>query len=712
MAEQSSNYPSPPQAAHNNVPFFPDVVSAENQVEIDLVEQLNQHINPELQPSSQQRNHDDDQNVAQAMAREVMNLGHDDSHIQQQSNPHPSPNSRSHQPHHQQQSHQYNHAQRPPSIPASAAKLRTKVSRACDECRRKKIRCDAPLEGDHIQCTACKKANFNCQFSRQPQKRGPSKGYIRDLADRLSSLEGQFRVDGSGSHPVGGGGVGLTNENYASMVENESEALPEYKPSKRTRSPSNDPDDDHYAQNGRNGFPPQTSSQPPTVEESHLDEQLIEIYYRSIHPTIPIFPSNPNLLRTYITDLPNATRIALLSAMQLALQSPPYTGSPEFRPPERDPEDLIRVAKKTDAAQLARSQAFLFLTIAANNQGTEILNEGQFSKESPRIFLNRAIESGEALNIFDAVAAAHADVNLHLTLSRYIALTTCVVDVMTFLALRKPGDRAMMPPVLTEKDHHVVGWRLYTLARFCRVLVRLQTFRLVPGIVEQIQEIGLETQISVTNSLLLKERRAYFVESLNLYAAASSEVSSDHVINLCYWYCLIALELHFYPIFSFERVFDYSRNMVDRIAEMEGTHPLLHHFAGLLAHILIQLSGFIETRQESLQLLQLLDSALNHLIPADIDNRSFNALVRDAVTRKRAQLSVNANSMSLDHLANVAANPRNNQYDRNDHSDGIAAAAAAAAQAAMGMQSSTVSEAKEWDSSEISQEAYLLALSR
>lgn len=69
---------------------------------------------------------------------------------------------------------------------------RSKVSRACDECRRKKIKCDATTEsGDEI-CSNCRRSNVRCLFSRVPQKRGPSKGYIKELADRINSIEGKL----------------------------------------------------------------------------------------------------------------------------------------------------------------------------------------------------------------------------------------------------------------------------------------------------------------------------------------------------------------------------------------------------------------------------------------------------------------------------------------------------------------------------------------
>lgn len=66
---------------------------------------------------------------------------------------------------------------------------RSKVSRACDSCRRKKIRCDAKYLTTLLRvtkiCNNCSKNNEFCTFSRVPLKRGPSKGYIRDLVDRM-----------------------------------------------------------------------------------------------------------------------------------------------------------------------------------------------------------------------------------------------------------------------------------------------------------------------------------------------------------------------------------------------------------------------------------------------------------------------------------------------------------------------------------------------
>ncbi|GME86733.1 unnamed protein product [[Candida] boidinii] len=68
---------------------------------------------------------------------------------------------------------------------------RSKVSRACDECRRKKIRCDAILNNENSSvlkiCTNCTKNGDTCTFTRIPLKRGPIKGYVRSNDEQPNS---------------------------------------------------------------------------------------------------------------------------------------------------------------------------------------------------------------------------------------------------------------------------------------------------------------------------------------------------------------------------------------------------------------------------------------------------------------------------------------------------------------------------------------------
>ena len=68
---------------------------------------------------------------------------------------------------------------------------RSKVSRACDQCRRKKIRCNAVLNMTSNQllktCSNCQKNGDMCTFTRIPLKRGPNKGYTKSCKRKSAS---------------------------------------------------------------------------------------------------------------------------------------------------------------------------------------------------------------------------------------------------------------------------------------------------------------------------------------------------------------------------------------------------------------------------------------------------------------------------------------------------------------------------------------------
>ncbi|KAH9897519.1 fungal-specific transcription factor domain-containing protein [Xylariomycetidae sp. FL2044] len=70
------------------------------------------------------------------------------------------------------------------SPPSTTARGRQRPAVACDKCRLRKVRCD----GRQPQCGVCKQADIPCETT-QRAVRGPKKGYLKALRDRLVHLE-------------------------------------------------------------------------------------------------------------------------------------------------------------------------------------------------------------------------------------------------------------------------------------------------------------------------------------------------------------------------------------------------------------------------------------------------------------------------------------------------------------------------------------------
>ncbi|PKY03171.1 hypothetical protein P168DRAFT_305496 [Aspergillus campestris IBT 28561] len=224
----------------------------------------------------------------------------------------------------------------------SARRKRSKISRACDECRRKKVRCDASSETGVETCSNCRRLGVVCQFSRVPMKRGPSKGYIKELAERLHTLENQMqpamvhpdmsyqamnevsspRAYQDFSPPIDTGPIGGRKRTYSVF-----EGLPSSsftQPPFNTRSQNafdaaetspdpvnpavtNDsapkPGNLFWSTGNENGLP--TGMEMPDVAKNTMDDDMtpmdvdegaLNAYYAKIHPILPVLPHSKERL--------------------------------------------------------------------------------------------------------------------------------------------------------------------------------------------------------------------------------------------------------------------------------------------------------------------------------------------------------------------------------------------------------------------------------
>ncbi|PPQ77624.1 hypothetical protein CVT25_011235 [Psilocybe cyanescens] len=67
-----------------------------------------------------------------------------------------------------------------------------RIQRACDICRRKKIRCDG-VQMPGNRCSNCVAYSFNCTYIEAAKKRGPPKGYLESLENRVERLDKLLR---------------------------------------------------------------------------------------------------------------------------------------------------------------------------------------------------------------------------------------------------------------------------------------------------------------------------------------------------------------------------------------------------------------------------------------------------------------------------------------------------------------------------------------
>ena len=85
-------------------------------------------------------------------------------------------------------SHSYDAEDSDPSDPNDPK--RRKVQRACDLCRRKKIRCDGAHSSRRNQkCSNCVESKTDCTYVEAAKRRGPPLGYIETLEWKVSKLE-------------------------------------------------------------------------------------------------------------------------------------------------------------------------------------------------------------------------------------------------------------------------------------------------------------------------------------------------------------------------------------------------------------------------------------------------------------------------------------------------------------------------------------------
>jgi hypothetical protein len=225
--------------------------------------------------------------------------------------------------------------------------------------------------------------------------------------------------------------------------------------------------DDHYenVENvERTGFQPH----PPTMTGENLNqlnEQLESTYYQTVHSIVPLLPNEQAELRRQISALSDATRSALLAALNATLKAAPYSGTLEGSTHSDHAAELLNMAQGSDRPDYARIQTLIFLALETNNRGNEMFRDGTVIGVSPGIYLAQAITMGGEIGIFDPHIPGEIDSNRSLVVPRSLAVSLSILDTFNFFATRRPGmpKNPLLVPTL-KNEEEFLGQRTYWLS--------------------------------------------------------------------------------------------------------------------------------------------------------------------------------------------------------------------------------------------------------
>ncbi|KAH8816177.1 hypothetical protein F5884DRAFT_212493 [Xylogone sp. PMI_703] len=558
-----------------------------------------------------------------------------------------------------------------------APRKRSKVSRACDECRRKKIRCDATGEPGDEQCSSCKRVGTRCQFSRVPMKRGPSKGYIKELADRLNTLEGAMQagelpsylahhdsptqrrtseeftpppnVDGTQRkrtyssisneygtpyQPQRSSGWGLQDSqrqhppSFATPQTGGSGQMfrePNYSPNGLQPTPTwrNQPEHRPSAQ-----FEGAAALEQSTIEHGpEWDDGIVEQYYNIIHPTYPLLPQSGARLSAKLSSCSNALRFAFLEALHAAVRS-----FPSVSVPPSDPQMVKKAMQFILAAQYESStsrsastnliylQAMMLLAIEADNSAAALHGE---SSSSRSVLLGAAVGLAYSIKLHlhkQPDKLSENDPDSDEKLSRRVWWSLVIMDrwhaASTGTPLLIPDSSVVTYP----EDQNILGDAIYNIARMSIVLGHISTVTITPT---DLPTLAIPPAPIV--GTLMRGELERCRESLPQTLFPPSKCP---VLHLCYWSIRILLELRLPDSEPYE-LSGPAMNLITQLAHNTTTiSPLNYHATALAALTLLELTGFETTREEA-------EGSLNTILDGRIAPSSWDSAIRDYIIKKR-----------------------------------------------------------------------------
>ncbi|EKJ70856.1 hypothetical protein NXS19_005078 [Fusarium pseudograminearum] len=531
---------------------------------------------------------------------------------------------------------------------------RSKVSRACDECRRKKIKCDAQTDTGDAPCSSCARSSIRCLFSRVPQKRGPSKGYIKELADRIHSIENKLESDGGLSQDdidrlfvtdrprQSQGEDSARKRPFSSISTNEfatpsrqtpwgsehriqaspgaSEAYTSYDNSSLAPQPA--PLLKPESAPAKPPVAPMDVSMPDAHEGVDIDESMLHTYLSSFQPVYPVLPSTKERMQELLAQCPVSLQNAFANALSAVVGSGGDTKLANWLLFERESDEK---STSTRAANIVHVQSLLLLAIDADLR----------SLPSFPFLLVRAIGLAGSMRLWrytpmESIIESDSDD----ALSVQIWWSLILMDRWYATGTGKPyliPDRSVVAPPGLE---NILGEVCFYLVRLSKLLVRLW------HVISTLQP-GASTTEQHEASIL-----ADYIEDYREDLPAHIEPASHPMVHMAYWHCRLIVILLTPGATPSETIWA-TKELINLLSANDYLRsPLISHFVSLVSMSLAKLVKLDRSREEATQLIK------------DIVDKPATAWdgVREKLTDKlRPASSVEATaSQGLQHLADLA----------------------------------------------------------
>ncbi|OAQ73722.2 C6 finger domain-containing protein [Pochonia chlamydosporia 170] len=494
---------------------------------------------------------------------------------------------------------------------------RSKVSRACDECRRKKIKCDAQSDSGETPCSSCARSSIRCLFSRVPQKRGPSKGYIKELADRIHSIENKLESEGNLSQDDIDKLFATDRSRHSNGLEESTRKRPfssisagdfttptnarqaPWGSEPRSIQPAPGPGEGFGQEyNNNNALAPQpspikpedtpskqpaTSTDVPMVDGEDIpavDEQIFHEFLISVQPLYPVLPNDMARLQSLLSQANPAVR----SAFSLALSC---VGQP--------PSDSTKIASsllhewessdapRSRATDIVHAQTLLLLIIDADWRATSTLP----------FLLARAVALANSMKLWkSSILSQTTEHDSDDQLCVRIWWSLVLMDRWHAAGTGQPAqipDRSAVVPAGLE---NIIGEVSYHLLRLSKLLNRI-------SFVVSTLQTGSFTAEGPMAAILTD-----YIENYREDLPAHIDAAAYPMIHLAYWHCRLLVTM-LTPSATPKEIFWPTKELAHLLSvSPDLKSPLMNHFVSLATMSLSKLAKTESTREEAVDIIR------------------------------------------------------------------------------------------------------------